>query len=343
MLNILFRCDAAPDIGFGHVARCLTLAKAFRENYDCKIQFAMRRDDNAISKVQIDFPVLRSTESPGFNYPEWLSECIDKTHSDVLILDVRDGLRSEELDVFKAQGPLIVSIDDPEDKRLAADLIFYPPVPQVQKMDWTNFTGQFFSDWSYVIVSQDLEQKNTNIQKKEKIELLISMGWSDPANLSLLALEALSQINRSIEVTIIIGGGFESRESILSMIESSHHHFVVIDSPDNIYPFLSKAQLAVVSFGVTAYEAVAVGVPTILLCLSDDHAKSATTFSDIGIGINMGKYQDIDLGQLAQNIESTLGNEILLNLMADIASSLKCGEISSITAKIVSLRNSHAK
>ena len=41
----------------------------------------------------------------------------------------------------------------------------------------------------------------------------------------------------------------------------------------------ASADLAVASFGVTAYELAAVGVPAVYLCLTDDHAESAEAFS----------------------------------------------------------------
>jgi UDP-N-acetylglucosamine:LPS N-acetylglucosamine transferase len=44
---------------------------------------------------------------------------------------------------------------------------------------------------------------------------------------------------------------------------------------------------------MTAYELAAAGVPGIFLCLSEDHAQSASTFVGAGMGISLGVYDSI--------------------------------------------------
>ena len=39
--SILFRCDGWPEIGFGHVVRCLALADELRDVHGCEVSFAM--------------------------------------------------------------------------------------------------------------------------------------------------------------------------------------------------------------------------------------------------------------------------------------------------------------
>jgi spore coat polysaccharide biosynthesis predicted glycosyltransferase SpsG len=334
VLNFLFRCDAAPDIGFGHVSRCLTLARYYQQNYDCRINFAIRRNDAVISKVRTEFQVLQSNENSSFAYLRWLEDCIEKTDANILILDVRDGLRAADLVNLKQKGVLVVSIDDPEEKRLGADILFYPPVPQVQEMDWFGFKGKLFSDWPYAIVSQKMDEQHM-LTHGRQIELLISMGWSDPADLTLLALEAVEHIERTIDITLVIGGGFRSRDKIISIINASHHKIEVAEEPDSVISLLSASRLALVSFGVTAYEAAALYVPTILVCLTLDHAKAASAFHDTGIGLNTGVYSDLIPKKLGQLIEETLIDKKTLEQMSRSLQGLDCGNIQRLGDEIV--------
>ena len=50
---------------------------------------------------------------------------------------------------------------------------------------------------------------------------------------------------------------------------------------------MAMADLAVASFGVTAYELACVGVPSILFSISEDHAKSASYLAENGVAINL--------------------------------------------------------
>jgi spore coat polysaccharide biosynthesis protein SpsF len=53
-------------------------------------------------------------------------------------------------------------------------------------------------------------------------------------------------------------------------------------------PVFGAADLAVVTFGVTAYELGALGVPALYLTISDDHAMSASSFEKAGMGATIG-------------------------------------------------------
>ena len=156
-MNILFRCDGSVEIGMGHVVRCLALANELKDKYDCNITFAMRKLDLGNKKVLESFSVITAnSEDIKLNYADWLTKSILDTKTEILILDVRDGLLSSDLKKIKKEtGIKLVTIDDPEEKRLEVDLAFYPPVPQVKQMNWTNFKGKLYSDWKYVILRKE--------------------------------------------------------------------------------------------------------------------------------------------------------------------------------------------
>ena len=88
-LRILFRCDGSVELGMGHVVRCLALADHLKENHDCFIKFAMRKSELGIKRIKEKYPVLESNEK-NFSYKEWLTNCIEKTNADILIMDMHD-------------------------------------------------------------------------------------------------------------------------------------------------------------------------------------------------------------------------------------------------------------
>ncbi|MGH7034623.1 MAG: hypothetical protein ACREFL_12905, partial [Stellaceae bacterium] len=62
---------------------------------------------------------------------------------------------------------------------------------------------------------------------------------------------------------------------------------------ENMAGLMAKADLALASFGMTAYELAAVGVPMLLLCLSEEHRVSATSLAEAGAAEVAGIAKDV--------------------------------------------------
>ena len=52
---------------------------------------------------------------------------------------------------------------------------------------------------------------------------------------------------------------------------------------------MSQSHLVIASFGVTAYECAAVGAPSLIYSLSEDHMISAKSLVNAGLTITMGR------------------------------------------------------
>jgi spore coat polysaccharide biosynthesis protein SpsF len=71
---------------------------------------------------------------------------------------------------------------------------------------------------------------------------------------------------------------------------------------------MKKADLALSSFGGTAYELAAMGVPGIYFALTDDHARSAGLFENEGMGINLGVHDNVMDQDIVRAVESLIQN-----------------------------------
>jgi spore coat polysaccharide biosynthesis predicted glycosyltransferase SpsG len=298
-MNILIRCDGSVEVGMGHIIRCLALANELRRSKGCKVTFAMRKSNLGIAKVLSSYPVLQSDETGGiFDYTNWLTGCIQKSSADMLILDVRDGLTFDMIKNLKETlGITITTIDDTEDKRQAADLAFYPPVPQVTEYEWNDFNGNLYSGWEYVII-RDCFFKDYARTKRSHPKILIMMGGTDPYDMTGFAVDCLNSIELSFSASIILGPGYSFTDRLEKKLLDVKFENEIYQNPENIAQSMADSDFAIMSFGVTAYELAALGVPMIILSLTEDHFKSASIFSDAGIGINIGIYKDVSESEL---------------------------------------------
>ena len=255
-MNILFRCDGSIKIGMGHVIRCLALADHLKENHGCKIHFAMRKSELGINRVKKSYPVIEANEQ-SFDYVDWFFDCISQTQSKILIMDMRDGLTKEQLKLIKNKTSIkVVTIDDPEDKRLEADIAFYPPVPQLKKINWDGFEGELYVDWEYVILRKEF---NKSYPKEDNSisNILVSMGNTDEKNMTEFVINSLNQIDYKFKLIIIVGSGYPYLEQLKNSLEEVQFEFELYQNPKNIAEVMSYADFAVISFGQTAYELIA--------------------------------------------------------------------------------------
>jgi len=320
-MNILFRCDGSVKIGMGHVVRCLALADHLKENHGCNIHFAMRQSELGMNKVKESYKVVDSNED-SFNYVKWLSDCISNTKSDILIMDMRDGLTRKELrSIKKKTGIKVVTIDDPEEKRLESDLAFYPPVPQLEKINWDGFKGKLYVGWENVILRKEFFKKypkpNNTIPN-----ILVSMGGTDEKNMTEFVTNALSQINEQFKATIIIGAGYPYLGKLKKSLERIHFEFELYQNPKNIAQIMSQTDFAIISFGQTAYELVALKVPALYLCLTEDHQESVQLFVKEEVGNSIGVFP-VNKKHLIENITNLLQKKDLCENMVNNAGLLK--------------------
>ncbi|MFT5144109.1 MAG: spore coat polysaccharide biosynthesis predicted glycosyltransferase SpsG, partial [Thalassolituus oleivorans] len=132
-----------------------------------------------------------------------------------------------------------------------------------------------------------------------------SMGGSDPLGLTERVLAALDPAEIGCVVKVVTGPGYlEAHGGALPDFPDGSVHLA---SPPNLPELMASADLAVVSFGMTAYELAACGTPGIYLGISDDHAESASAFQEAGLGINLGNFMsagDVDIREAVAALAS---------------------------------------
>ena len=321
---MLIRCDGDTEVGLGHVYRCLALADELRDRHACGITFAMARGEQGFSLVrETGYPIELKAE--GESEARWLNGLIARLGPDAMVLDIRTDLSPSDMAPWRDCGVLMTVIDDPGDRRLAADLAFYPPVPQVREMDWNGFTGTLYTGWEYVILRKEFAAAHEKPRNKTP-KVLVTMGGSDPKGLTLKALKALKRVKGPLYIYIVIGSGFQQRKELDTLLEDTNHNFMIHENVQDMAALMAECDIAVASFGVTAYELAAVGVPAVHLALTEDHARSASALEDAGMAISLGCHDTVKISTITINVTTLLGDPALRTKMSISARKLIDGK-----------------
>lgn len=336
--HVIIRCDGSSRVGLGHVFRCLALAEMLRDSYGWGVTFALVEGNEGVRIIKKANYHLESKSNEDEKEALWLDRLIALKKPDVLILDIRTNLSKDQIIKWRSNGLLTVAIDDPSERRLAVDLAFYPPVPQVNQVDWGGFTGKLYTGFEYVIMRKEFSKKYPRPQNRIP-KVLVTMGGSDPEGLTFKVVESLELLKESFKPIVVVGAAFTEKEKFIECIKRSSKQYDIMFNVKNMAELMKDINIAVASFGMTAYELAAVGVPSIYMCLTEDHEKSASLFTENNIGINLGLYTNASKELIAEKVKELLTNKKLYKEIEDNLERIECGfgakQIASIITKKV--------
>lgn len=300
----LIRCDGGGGFGYGHVKRMINLARSLRDRESVGVTFAVRGTHDALE------PIRRAGFEAALidDAADTLDAVVAARKPDIFVCDVREGVSRAQLNLISGRVPLVAVQDDASDRRLAADVAYYPEVPQARELDWvgSNCTPRIGWEWSLL----GLNRTSAPVRPKSALPtLLIAMGGSDPYGLTLQSANALSKLNRTFRARFVIGQGMAEKHRVARAIVAMRPGFFeTIEGADDLATEYASADLALAAFGVTAYELAAFGVPALYLALTPDHARSASAFEAAGMGSCLGLADDVSDEELRQSIAALLAD-----------------------------------
>ncbi len=310
--TVVMRCDGGHDIGFGHVTRSLAVARVLRDAHGFGVVFAMAADTAANARVSTEGFEVETW--PGHRDEEvWLEEVLAKHTPVAVVYDIRTGLSSSAVRRLKPPQQLTVMLDDGSPRRLEADIVAYPPVQQVYDLDWIGFRGTKLIGWEWVILPNAMRERSTAKQFESR-RLLISMGGSDPLNLTWDVACRLKASEAEIDPIFVIGPGFAKPDLLYKRLLSLFPDARIAVKPSSLADLFEQSDLAITMYGVTAQELAAAGVPAFYLCLDEDHCFSARSLAERGVGISLGLADEVDWSSVMAKIERLLidGDELAL-------------------------------
>ena len=284
----LIRCDGGFTYGYGHVKRSLTLARALRDHQGFGVVFAINGGAEAAKTVHD--AGFETFLLPALGKGNALASLVASKHPEIVICDARENLARDDLIRLAEKIPVVAVIDDGSDRRLSATHAYYPPVPQVETLSWKGTKAQVRVGWEWALLGFDPSAVMPNRQELDAVRtrLVISMGGSDPLDMTRLVACGLAKITIPFGARFVIGPGFRTGPRLAREIEAMRPNFETVQGVSDLGSEFASADFALISFGVTAYELGSLGVPALYLALTDDQLHSASAFERAGMGIRMG-------------------------------------------------------
>lgn len=313
-MNILIRADASVNIGTGHVVRCLTLADELRQR-GASVSFASRKETgNLIQYIEErGYKVYSLPADIDFEADCELTRGILKTQNDFwhwLIVDHYGVDISWESPLREFVGNIMI-IDDLANRQHDCDILLdqnYNDDSRYRALvphDCIQLLGPDYA----LLRPQFLEtQTKMGCCRTEVKRIFIFMGGVDPDNATGKSLRAIKMLNiPGLAVDVVIGPANPYRseiEKLASGMSNTTCHFKV----ENMAELMAAADIGIGAGGSTTWERCCLGLPTVVMVLSDNQKPVAQHLDKMGALINLGLCAGVTENDIKAAVEELINN-----------------------------------
>jgi UDP-2,4-diacetamido-2,4,6-trideoxy-beta-L-altropyranose hydrolase len=270
--KILFRVDGTSSTGLGHLMRCKQLSRLFAAS-GVEAVFVGRIDSQLTSRLVSDNKNLLRLDASlsELEIADKLKTELSLSDYSALVIDLAPQLIDDEMNAYSSLGLPIAVLDDhgagAEKADLSISAIAYP--------------GEIAADYhgaDYIVLSPEIIAQEPSVFSPTVDRILIAMGGSDPFNISVKVLQDLISLDKEFE--LIVGPANQNLESLQSVARESSSriniHSQVSDS--QLPQIYRQCQLAIISFGISAYAMAYLQIPSIVVAHHQPGAVAAAAF-----------------------------------------------------------------
>jgi len=330
------RCLAEESKGYGNLSRCLTLARFLRKKGHRSI-FIINKNYSAINQIKkskFQYLII----SKRFIYKKELLFFYDiqkKFEFDAIIIDAREFSQKISKDLTKL-GTKIILIDDAWCKKVYADLIInVTPIEKYHKYTRINKKSKIFFGLDYYILDPiflKYKKRISDIRKKKKYTLVISLGGSDPKKLTIKVLKSLMNF-LNIDIHVVVGPLFKNYNELTKIVKNQK--IKLIHSPTRIWAEFKKADIAISNSGNTLFELAALRIPTICISTSKHQMAYAEEFQKRGFAVNLGLWKYVTQNMINEKTYEIIENESRRKKMCFSAKNMIDGKGVQRSVKII--------
>ncbi|HEY9619567.1 MAG TPA: UDP-2,4-diacetamido-2,4,6-trideoxy-beta-L-altropyranose hydrolase [Crinalium sp.] len=313
-MSILIRADASVTIGTGHVMRCLALAQGLRSAGHRPVVVAAHLSPALLNHLQtLDIELIQFGHTPG---------CLDDAQAIIQIAHrhqaswiVVDGYHfgADYQRWIKAGGLSLLFFDDYQHaSHYYADLVLNQNIYACSELykHRESYT-QLLLGTRYALLRPEFLQwqgwqRQLNAPARK---VLVTMGGSDPDNVTLKILQAIQHVKAELETIAVIGGSNPHWESLQPVVQSSQGSIHLKQNVANMPELMAWADVAIAAGGTTSWELAFMGLPTLMLILAENQRAVAEKLDAMGVVINLGWHRDVMTEAIAEVLTNLVSNQ----------------------------------
>lgn len=312
-MRVTIRADASVAIGSGHVMRCLTLARALRDQ-GATVEFVSRQLDGNLCDF-IESCGFAMHRLPGAMAADWKRDADEARHAvnavqDWLVVD-HYGLDADWERQMRGCARRILVIDDlanrPHDCQILLDQNYYLR-PQDRYDGKVPPSCQLLLGPRYVLLAPQFEKEASSPRTRDgKIRrVLVFFGGSDPTRETGKALDAIKLLDWSdVHFDVVVGAGNPQKELIQlrcgELPDTAYH----CQTPD-MARLCSLADVALGAGGSANWERFKLGLPSIVVVTADNQRETVEALAAGKYIHLLGWHDEINAESMAEVLAQML-------------------------------------
>jgi UDP-2,4-diacetamido-2,4,6-trideoxy-beta-L-altropyranose hydrolase len=309
--TLLVRADAGVAIGTGHVMRCLALAQTWQD-IGGRAVFAMAGMTSAIAARLAAESCHIVPIASAVGSSEDASQTVAIATEQKADWIVVDGYQftAEYQGILKAAGFKLLFLDDyGHASNYFADMVLNQNVSATEALYASREPGvRLLLGPRYCLLRREF---SVWLDWKRKVaplgrRVLVTMGGSDPENLSARVVEGLVRVRLEGLETIVVMGGSSPHSELLESADSPGKSISVRRDVTNIADLMAWADVAISSAGTTCWELCLLALPALLTDVAENQTAVAHQLARRKCAIYLGGPRDFSAQQLADQLEELL-------------------------------------
>lgn len=288
--TIVVRADATARSGTGHVMRSLALAQAW-QRLGGRAVFAQAANTPAIeARLRAEEMEVRGIEAPPGSPQDarLTAECARACGARWIVGDSYEQTGAWQAAIKQAGLLLLVWDDYGHAGHYEADLVLNQNLhasaapyrrrsPDTRLLLGTRYVQlrDEFLQW------RDWTRETPAAARKA----LVTLGGSDPDNITARVIEALEPLT-GLEAVVVVGGSNPHREALQ---RSLRPNIRIELNPGNMPEWMAWADLAIAAGGGTAWELAWMGLPGIVVVLAENQSHVAAALEREELALNLGE------------------------------------------------------
>ncbi len=303
--RVFFRADASPQLGGGHIRRCLVLADVLRTaGWDCTFAVAagsvavvplLARSDHRVIEISIH----DSCDLSAFALHDF----------DLAVID-HYGLGAEFEQKCRAWAKRILVIDDLANRPHDCDILLDATLGRTEgayRSLVSASTALLLGPRFALLESRFFARRMTLRDPMETVgAAFVSFGTVDSADLSSKAVIALRAAGMPIKIDVAVGAASPNIRTLQEMADDDVSPARIVVDSDDMSALMAAAAIAIGAGGVTSWERCCLGLPSLIVTVADNQKEGASTLDRAGAAKWLGSVGSLSDDQLRAAVKSLI-------------------------------------